>query len=498
MRPGHGCPTTTVRHGPWDKASGRPVPGRVSEVDRRTSLADAVPISFWLDDPVAPPAAPQVVGRISADLAIVGGGYTGLWTALLAKSDDPGCEVLVLEADRCGWAASGRNGGFCAASLTHGLANGIDRFPDEIAILQRLGRQNLDAIEATVTSWSMDCGFERTGDMAVATEPYQVDELARAAVTARAHGDDVDLLDVEQVRAEVHSPAYLAGLWDRSGSAMVNPARLAWGLRQACEDAGVRIYEHSAVDGIEAGEGAGRPLEIRTSHGQVVAHQVAVGTNAYPSPVRRLRRYVVPVYDYVLMTEPLSAEQLRSIGWESRQGLAGCGNQFLYYRLSQDNRILFGGYDAIYHYGNGLGPSLEQRGQTFEKLAQLFVAIFPQLDDVRFTHSWAGAIDTCSRFCAFFDLSMDGRLASVAGYTGLGVGASRFGARAMLDLLSGERTELTELDFVRRKPLPFPPEPLRFVGIQLTRWSMAKADRNGGRRNAWLQTLDRLGVGFDS
>jgi glycine/D-amino acid oxidase-like deaminating enzyme len=467
-------------------------------VDRPASLVDAAPLSFWLDDPTAPTSGPQVVGRISADLAIVGGGYTGLWTALLAKSADPGRDVVVLEADRCGWAASGRNGGFCAASLTHGLANGIDRFPEEIAVLQRLGRENLDAIEVTVTSWSMDCDFERTGDMAVATEPYQAVELHEAARVARDHGDDVELLGVGQVRAEVHSPAYLAGLWDKTGSAMVNPARLAWGLRQACEDVGVRIFEHSAVAGIEPGRNRADPLTVRTGHGQVTTHKVAVGTNAYPSPIHRMRRYVVPVYDYVVMTEPLSNEQLRSIGWEHRQGLAGCGNQFLYYRLSRDNRILFGGYDAIYHFGNRLGPTLERREKTFLKLTELFVAIFPQLDEVRFTHSWAGAIDTCSRFCAFFDLSADGRVSSVAGYTGLGVGASRFGARTMLDLLSGHETELTSLDFVRRKPVPFPPEPLRSVGIQATRWSMARADRNEGRRNPWLRTLDRLGLGFDS
>ena len=145
-----------------------------------------------------------------------------------------------------------------------------------------------------------------------------------------------------------------------------------------------------------------------------------------------------------------------------------------------------------------MGPSLEQRRSTFLTLARLFVATFPQLEDVRFTHSWAGAIDTCSRFCAFFDRSHHGRVVSATGYTGLGVGASRFGARVMLDLLSGEQTELTRLQYVHKKPLPFPPEPLRSAGIGLTRWSMARADERGGRRNLWLRALDRLGMGFDS
>jgi glycine/D-amino acid oxidase-like deaminating enzyme len=441
------------------------------------------------------------VGRIRADLTVVGGGYTGLWTALLAKTAEPGREVVLLEADRCGWAASGRNGGFCAASLTHGLGNGIERFPDEFDTLHRMGLDNLDGIEATVAELAIECGFERTGELSVATEPYQVEALAAEAELAGHHGIELTLLDTDAVRSEVHAPGFLAGLWDRQGCALVHPARLAWGLRRACEDLGVRIFEHSPVDDLAdvviASRSAGS-IALRTAHGDVRTDQVALGTNAFPSPVKRLRRYIVPVYDYVLMTEPLSDEQMRSIGWGHRQGLGGCGNQFLYYRLSADNRILFGGYDAIYHFASRIRPSLEQRHETFATLADLFVETFPQLDEVRFTHSWAGAIDTCSRFCAFFDRSHDGRVASAGGYTGLGVGASRFGAQVMLDLLSGVETERTALDFVAAKPIPFPPEPLRYVGIELTRRSMARADQRGGSRNLWLRTLDRFGMGFDS
>ena len=470
-------------------------------MDRSDAIADALPLAFWLDDPAAPEPAPPLVGRTTADLVVVGGGFTGLWTAWLAKAGDPSRDVVLLEADRCGWAATGRNGGFCAASLTHGLSNGVERFPTEVDVLERMGRQNLDAIEATVAAEQIECGFERTGELDVATEPHQVEALREAAAEAEDHGVAVTLLDTAAVRDAVHSPTYLAGLWDRQGCALVNPAQLAWGLRHACERAGVRIHEHSPVDALEerAG-GAGTPgsVTVRVRHGEVRGERVALGTNASPSPVRRLRRYIVPVYDYVLMSEPLDAGQLADVGWDGRQGIGGCGNQFLYYRLTADNRILFGGYDAVYHFGNGLRPSLEQRRATFLTLATLFAETFPQLEEVRFTHSWAGAIDTCSRFCAFFDLSHHGRVASAAGYTGLGVGASRFGAQVMVDLLSGTTTERTALDFVSSKPLPFPPEPLRYAGIQLTRWSMAQADRNAGRRNVWLRTLDRLGMGFDS
>jgi glycine/D-amino acid oxidase-like deaminating enzyme len=143
-------------------------------------------------------------------------------------------------------------------------------------------------------------------------------------------------------------------------------------------------------------------------------------------------------------------------------------------------------------------PSNDQRPQTFERLASHFFETFPQLEGLRFSHRWGGAIDTCTRFCAFYGSAFDGRVAYALGYTGLGVGASRFGAAVVLDLLDGADTERTRLQMVREKPLPFPPEPLAYAGIQLTRWSLARADERDGQRNAWLRTLDRLGLGFDS
>jgi glycine/D-amino acid oxidase-like deaminating enzyme len=468
-------------------------------MDRSASFADALPLSFWLDDPSAPEPALPVVGRQRADLVVVGGGYTGLWAAWMAKQDDPSTDVVLVESDRCGWAASGRNGGFCSASLTHGLGNGVERFPDEIAALERLGLENLDAIESTVAGLGIDCDFERTGELDVATEPHQVAWLRDAEAQSREHGGHPVLLDRDELQADIHSPTFLAGLWHHDSCALVNPARLAWGLRSACEAAGVRVFEHSRVEGLESdGPGSRDPMVVQTAHGRVSAGRVVLATNASPSPVRRLRKYIVPVYDYVLMTEPLDAGQRRAIGWDRRQGIGSTGNQFLYFRQSADHRILFGGYDAVYHYGSAIRPGLEQRPATFTTLSRLFADTFPQLEDVRFTHSWSGAIDTCSRFCAFFDRSHDGRVSSAAGYTGLGVGASRFGARVALDLVSGADTGLTRMRFVRSKPIPFPPEPVRSMGISLTRWSMARADANQGKRNLWLRALDSVGLGFDS
>ncbi|MEU9738328.1 FAD-dependent oxidoreductase [Micromonospora chersina] len=465
------------------------------------ALADAAPVPYWLDRPERPDPLPPLAGVHDADLLVVGGGYSGLWTALLAKEADPDRDVLLVEAGTCGWAASGRNGGFCAASLTHGLANGAERWPDEIDELERLGRENLDAIADTVVKHGIDCDFERTGELAVAVEPYQLAGLAEDAELARRYGHDVRLLDRDEVRAEVASPTYLGGMWDRDRVALLDPAKLAWGLRRAALDLGVRIHEHTRVTGLARDGGALRAATAGGPDGvpgAVRARQVVLATNAFPPLLRRLRAWVVPVYDYALMTEPLTPAQRDAIGWRNRQGLADTGNQFHYYRITADGRILFGGYDAVYHYGNRMAPELEQREATFTALASHFFTTFPQLEGLRFSHRWGGVIDTCTRFCAFFGTAYEGRLAYAAGYTGLGVGATRFGARVMLDLLGGEDTPLTRLDLVRRKPLPFPPEPIRATGINLTRWSLARADAREGRRNLWLRTLDRLGLGFDS
>jgi glycine/D-amino acid oxidase-like deaminating enzyme len=223
-----------------------------------------------------------------------------------------------------------------------------------------------------------------------------------------------------------------------------------------------------------------------------------MATSAYPPLVPAVKRYVAPVYDYALMTEPLSGAQRADIGWSHRQGISDMGNQFHYYRPTADGRILFGGYDAVYRCGGDVGPHRDDDDATFGTLSQHFFSTFPQLEGLRFSHRWGGAIDTCSRFSVFFGRAHGGRLVYALGYTGLGVGATRFGARVALDLLDGRATAATGLKMVRRRPVPFPPEPLRSAVIQLTRNRLAAADRNDGRRGVWLRTLDRLGLGFDS
>jgi glycine/D-amino acid oxidase-like deaminating enzyme len=456
-------------------------------------IADAAPRPYWLDNADAPAPRAPLAGAVEAELVVVGGGLTGLWAALQAA--EQGRRVVLLEGERIAFGASGRNGGFCSASLTHGIENGLARWPGEMDLLERMGRENLDAIRATVERHAIDCGWEDSGTLAVATAPHQVGWLAQGAAAMRRFGWEAEVLDAEAVRAQVDSPTYLGAVFAPRESALVDPARLCWGLARAAESAGVSVFEASPVTALRA-DGAG--VRAETASGSVRARHALLATSAFPPLVRAIRRYVVAVYDYVLVTEPLSPAQRDAIGWRARQGISDMGNLFHYYRQTHDDRILWGGYDAIYDFGGRVTPERDQRPATFALLAEHFFATFPQLEGLRFTHRWGGAIDTCSRFSALWGRALGGRAAYVVGFTGLGVGASRFAAGVGLELLDGLDTERTRLEMVRRRPLPFPPEPARWAAIELTRRALARSDANAGRRGPWLRVLDRLGLGFDS
>lgn len=235
----------------------------------------------------------------------------------------------------------------------------------------------------------------------------------------------------------------------------------------------------------------------------ITARSVALATNVFRSLVPKTRLHTIPVYDYALMTEPLTEEQSAAIGWQNRQGLDDPDTRFHYYRVSTDRqtgrpRILFGGYDAVYHYGRRVSSHYDHRSETYRRLAAHFIATFPQLEGIRFSHQWGGPIDTCSRFFSFFDLDRSGSIAQATGFTGLGVGASRFAADVMLDLLSGEETERTRMQMVRKKPLPFPPEPLAWIGVEVTKREMIRAEHRIGKKGLWLKLADSVGMGFDS
>jgi glycine/D-amino acid oxidase-like deaminating enzyme len=431
------------------------------------------------------------------DVAIVGGGFTGLWAAIALLDADPSLSVAVLEAERVGWGASGRNGGFCEASITHGLSNGLLHFPEEIEILEAEGRRNLAELVAFVHDEGIDAELEETGSLGVATQPHEVAELADYVELGERHGSGFTFLDRDAIQAEVHSPRWLAGF--RAGSehcVMVNPAKLAWGLATAAERRGAVVYERSRVTGIRPRAG-GVTLDI-AGGGRVDAAHALIATSAYSGWMGRLVPVFVPIYDYVLMTEPLTSQQKDSIGWRGREGMSDAGNQFHYFRQSADDRILWGGYDAVYHRGSAVGPQHDQWPETFGKLAHNFEVAFPQLAGIGFTHRWGGAIDTTTRFTVTFGEALGGRVHYALGYTGLGVGASRWGAGILRDFVLRPDSPLLDLRFVRSSPLPIPPEPFRTPAVEMMRRAVIGADDQAGRRGWFLRAMDALGIGFDS
>ncbi|HKF86033.1 MAG TPA: FAD-dependent oxidoreductase [Candidatus Limnocylindrales bacterium] len=453
--------------------------------------------SFWYTTGDPGPPRPPLEGRVAADVAIIGGGFTGLWTAIRLVEADPALRVVLLEADRVAEGASGRNGGFCAASLTHGLHNGLLHFADELERLEAEGVRNLRELVAFVRNEGIDAELEETGTLDVATEPWQVDGLAEYVALAAAHAIELAFLDRDAIQALVHSSRFQAGV--RGGPercVLVNPAKLAWGLATAAERRGVRIAEESRVRRLA--RRAGR-VEVHVEGGAVVdAEHVVVGTSAYSAWMRRLATAFVPVYDYALMTEPMTTAQRDSIGWGGREGMSDAGNQFHYFRQSADHRILWGGYDAIYHPGNAVKPSHDLRPSTFDTLARQFVETFPQLDGIGFTHRWGGAIDTSTRFSVTFGETLGGRVHYALGYTGLGVGATRWAAGVLRDMVLDPSSDLLRLRFVRSTPFPIPLEPIRTPAVEIMRRSVIAADAHEGRRGMFLQAMDALGIGFDS
>ncbi len=449
--------------------------------------------SFWLSQDDYCPAQP-LGGRIRADVVVVGGGFTGLWTAIALKQGDPRLEVCVLEQEVVGYGASGRNGGFCEPSLTHGYANGVRHFPDEIEELERLGRENFDGLLDFVERHQIACDLERPGVLELATTPWQAEELRGELRERSPRRPELKLLEGEAARARLNSPLVLAALYDPV-PALLNPARLARGLRRVAEELGVRVWERTPVLQLQPVAGG---VEALTPRGLAEARRVVLATNAYSGRLLpRLRTRFVPVYDYVLVSEPLTRDQRERIGWEGREGASEHSNHFHYFRLTADDRILWGGYDAVYHFGGAVGPQFDHRPKTYIRLLEQFRQMFPDLGDLAFTHRWGGAIASTTRFTCTFGSALGGRVVYALGYTGLGVAATRFAGGVLAARLLEPDSPLLRLRLVRHPPFPFPPEPLRWPTLAAVQWAMSAADRTG-RRGMLLGTLDRLGIGFDS
>ena len=461
------------------------------------ALSESKYCPLWHDQDIRPEALPPLEEDAHCELLIVGGGFTGLWAALQAKERQPDADIILIEKTCIADGASGRNGGFLNASLAHGETNTDHHFPGEADRLYELGERNIEELLATLERYNIDARYEKVGETTVATNWGSVERLRATYEEEKASGADVVFFDRDAMQAQVNSPTYLAGLWYRDGhNGIVDPARLCWGLKRVILELGVRIFEHTALDKVET-LGPDR-MRALCDGGVIESDKVLMATNAFYNKMRKVRRAIIPVWDYQVATEPLSEAQLESIGWhKTRHALSNDANMFHYYRFTQDNRITWGGGGAVRYYLNrGTGPDCADKPERFEQLSREFFQTFPQLKGIKFSHRWSGIIATSTRFCMVPGVTYNGRVAWAVGYTGLGVGATRFGARVGIELLGYQPSDILQMKFVTKKPMAWVPEPMRWIGVRLTQLALVRADANNGKRGLWLKLLDALNLGF--
>jgi glycine/D-amino acid oxidase-like deaminating enzyme len=453
------------------------------------SLANTALFPYWLDNPAAPSAEAELVDATNADLLVIGGGFTGLWAALQAKEQMPELDVVVIEAHLVAHGASGRAGGIISTSVMHGLPNAVRVFPKDIEQLEQFGQLNLDGFEETLRRYDIDAEIEWNGEMTVAVDPAHLDHLRADYELHQRHGHNVQLLNREETHEQLNSPLFAGALWSRNRSGIVHPAKLAWGLKRAALSLGVRLYEHTPLVTIKD---EGKTVYVTTPKGSVRAPRVLLGSGTAKVGVPDINRRVMQVRDHVLATEPLTDEQLARIGWKNRQGVYDTRTQLNYFRLTRNNTIIFGGL-VSYHFDGNPDPHQDRNRETYHRLAQAFYTTFPQLSDVRFSHAWGGPIDYCSRGSVFAKRYFGNKAVFVAGYTGFGVAASRFGAFMGLNILFDRNSPERQLDIANQSPTYIVPEPFRWLGAKITFHAFDGADAEGGWKRAWISGLKAMG-----
>ena len=429
---------------------------------------------YWLETSSHVPRRP-VAGRQDVDVAILGSGFTGLWTAYHLLEAQPSLRVAVIEREEVGFGASGRNGGFAMTLLDMSLAHLRKNQGDGPAkAAHEAVAASVDEIGATIERHGIECEWVHGGLMVVATNRGQLDGVDADAQAAEELGlEGFRRLSAEETRAEVDSPTYLGGLLEEA-CGVVHPAKLGRGLADVVEGMGATIFETTDVTAIEE---QGPRIRIATTDGDVLADQVVLATNAWASSTPWFKRTVIPLYTYIILTEPLSDEQWASVGWDRRQGIEDKRNYVHYYRRTNDGRILWGGTDGIIHSGNRIQAGYDRHATIRSHLEDTFRRTFPQLARARFTHHWGGPVGMTMTFLPAFGSLMEGRLHYGLGYNGHGVAPTHTGGKILRDKVLGKTSEYTELCFVDGKEFAFPPEPLRWITAELTRQSLLRQDR---------------------
>ncbi len=432
--------------------------------------------SWWLESlPEAITPNPALTGRETADVAVIGGGYTGLSAGYHLKQINPNIAVRIIESDVCGYGASGRNGGF---SMTlFGLTKGITqiRFNDQKARAAHVYMENaVDYLHEVITRNNIECQYERSGYLLVGTSPGQVRRVEHDFKIMEKWGlGGVERWDRARLAEEFHTDYYKIG-WFEPRCGILNPARLARGMKGLAEAWGAVIYEQSPVKSFSRKTGGG--FVVNTEHGILESEYLVLATNAYSVLFPELKKLQYPAFTHIVLSEPLTQEQYDAIGWENRAGVEDARDLIHYYRLTADNRILMGGGDVSLGYGADLDKDYNE--QAFALLKAHVTEVFPQLEGLRFTHHWGGPVSITTDMAPVIGyLGNDKKAIFSMGCIGHGVSLTTYNGKTIAELITGQQTERTEMFFVGRKVFPWPPDLITYGLGHAVRGFMKLEDR---------------------
>ncbi|MCF2530574.1 NAD(P)/FAD-dependent oxidoreductase [Yinghuangia soli] len=430
-------------------------------------------LSLWFDtlgEEVAP--RPALAGDLDVDVAIVGAGYTGLWTAYYLAEADPTLRIAVLEREFAGFGASGRNGGWCSNLFPASLAKVARTSTRERAVAQqRAMNATVDEVGRVVEAEGIDCDFAKGGMMMLARTHVQMRRAYAAVQDEQSWGfgdDDIRLMLADEARARVGATDVLGGIYTPHCAA-IQPAKLARGLAAAVERRGVAIYEGTPVTLIEDGRAV-------TPYGTVRAEVVVRATEGYTPELPGFRRDLVPVYSLMVATEPLPDSFWDEVGLAARETFTDLRHLIIYGQRTADGRLAFGGRGAPYHFGSGIKAEYDRDERVFGELRKVLRELFPALGDAKFTHAWGGALGVPRDWFASCGLDRSRKLAWAGGYVGDGVGTANLAGRTLADLVRDRYTDLTRLPWVQHRSPRWEPEPLRWLGTNVGLRVMSAAD----------------------
>ncbi len=444
---------------------------------------DHASVSFWLEtagDDLTP--RPALDGTVEADVAILGAGMTGLWTAFYLRRRDPGLRIVIVEREIAGFGASGRNGAWCAPDLNISMdrlarLHGIDA----ARAMQQATYDAVDEVGRATAEAGIDAGFHKGGALLVARGPQGVPSLEAGfeSYARFGFGDRYTLLDAAGVADRVRIAGAQRGLYT-DAAAVVHPGRLTRGLARHVERGGTTIHEGTPVTGFRPRDATGRAALI-TPTGEARAPVIVLAGEAYLSELSQLHRQLVPLWSLIVLTEPVSDDQWAEIGWANRETVASTRLSVDYLSRTEDGRILFGGRGAPYRFGSPIRGEFDRHGPTHEKLRAFVREWFPVLRDVRFTHEWGGPLGMPRDWHPTMAYDESSGIATARGYVGHGVSTTNIAGRVLTDLVTGEETELTQLPLVNHRSPNWEVEPFRWIGVRYAQWAIGRVDEHAER-----------------